>query len=306
MRERPLSRDSTLDHLIVTRYNVPISWGRRGQLHADEDWLEERQGLFERYCLPSVVLAERSCPSVTWVLLCAVDSPPSLRTFMAQVVQLHPWIVPLYLEENVPIGDIVDESLKQRANKPRRFLLTTRLDSDDAVGRDFVKDLRQAAERSLELEFLGKKELPTLINFPFGCQTVHGRLYFSADLGNPFISFLEERSEGDPIISCYSGTHRDLHQSARTVSQLMASGPSWLQVIHGSNEANVVCGLRVPRSAGLKRFLVLRSEKRSQTYIGAIKEAAQAIRNQIVQLGAYSWKRATVRIKRRGEDLVND
>jgi hypothetical protein len=301
VRKSPISSDSTFDHLIVTRYNVPISWGRRGQLHADEDWLEERQRLFERYCLPSVILAERSCPSVTWVLLCSVDSPASLRTFMEQVVQFHPWIVPMYVDENALISDIVDESLKKRTNKPCRFLLTTRLDSDDAVGRDFVKDLRQAAERSLELEFLGKRELPALINFPFGCQTVHGRLYFSADLGNPFISLLEERSEDEPIISCYLGTHRDLHKSARTVSQLMTSGPSWLQVIHGGNEANVVCGLRVPRRAGLKRFLVLRSEKRSQTDIGAVKEAARAIRNQTVQLGAYCWKRATVRINQSRE-----
>ena len=293
MRETPISRKPTFNHLIITRYNLPVSWGRRGQLHADEDWLKERQRLFERYCLPSVVLAERSCPSVTWVLRCAADSPPSLRIFMAQVRQLYPWIIPMYLEENALASDIVDESLKQRASKPCRFLLTTRLDSDDAVGRDFVKDLQHAAERSLELEFLGKRELPVLINFPFGCQTVHGRLYLSADLGNPFVSFLEERSDDKPIIGCYSGTHRDLHQSARTVSQLMASGASWLQVIHGSNEANVVCGLRVPRRAGLKRYLVLRSEKRSETYHGGIKEVVHAIRNQTVQLGAYCWKRAT-------------
>jgi hypothetical protein len=272
---------------------VPISWGRRGHLNINENWLEERQRLFEHYCLPSVVLAERSSPSVTWVLLCAVDSPPSLRRFMAQVEQLHPWIVAMYVEESVLISDIVDESLKQRTNKPCQFLLTTRLDSDDAVGRDFVKDLRQAAERSLELESRGKRELPALINFPFGCQTVQERLYFSADLGNPFISFLEERYEDEPIVSCYSGTHRDLHRSARTVRQLMTSGPSWLQVIHGSNEANVVCGLRVPRRVALKRFPVLRSEKRSQTHVGAIKEATQALRNQTVQLAAYSWKRAT-------------
>jgi hypothetical protein len=296
-----MSRDLTFDHLIITRYNLAVPWGRRGQLHADEDWLEERQHLFERYCLPSVILAERSCPSVTWVLLCAVDSPASLRTFMTHVAKLHPWVVPMYVEENFRIGDVVDESLKQRSDKPKRFLLTTRLDSDDAVGRNFVKDLRQAGERSLELKFLGKSELPALINFPFGCQTVQGRLYFSADLGNPFISFLEERSGDEPIISCYLGTHREMHRSARTVSQLLTSGPSWLQVIHGSNEANVVCGLRVPRRAGLKRFLVLGSEKRSQTYVGAIKEAARAVRNQIVQSGAYCWKRAIVRINQSRE-----
>jgi len=294
--EPTISRDPTFDHLIITRYNLTVPWGRRGRLHADEDWLEERQRLFEGYCLPSVILAEQSCPSVTWVLMCAVDSPASLRTFMAKVVRLHPWIVPVYVEENFRISDVVDESLRQRTDKPCRFLLTTRLDSDDGVGRNFVKDLRQAAERSLEWEFLGKCELPALINFPFGCQTVQGRLYFSIDLGNPFISFLEERSGDEPIISCYLGTHREMHRSARTVSQLLASGPSWMQVIHGSNEANVVCGLRVPRRAGFKRFLALGSETRSQTHNGAIKEAAKAIRNQIVQSGAYCWKRAIVRI----------
>jgi hypothetical protein len=298
VRETPISRDPTFDHLIVTRYNVPISWGRRGQLHADEEWLGERQRLFERYCLPSVVSAEQLTPSVTWVLLCAVDSPASLRAFMAHVVQLHPWVVPLYVEENFRMGDIVVESFKRRIKEPCRFLLTTRLDSDDAITRNFVKDLQQAARRSLELEIIGKRQLPALINFPFGYQAVEGRLYLSSDLGNPFLSFLEERSEDEPILSCYLCPHRDLHKSARTVSHLIASGPSWLQVLHGNNEATVVCGLRVPRRAGLKRFLVLGSEKRSQTYVGAIKEAARAIRNQIVQSGAYCWKRAVFRRSR--------
>src|ERR1700677_2318486 len=123
VNKSPISRNTLFDHLIITRYNLPIPWGRRGNLHADEDWLEERQQLFERYCLPSVVLAERSCPSVTWVLMCAVGSPATLRTFLANVAQLHPWIVPLYLEENFLISDVVDRALEQKSDKPCRFLL---------------------------------------------------------------------------------------------------------------------------------------------------------------------------------------
>jgi hypothetical protein len=298
VREPPISRDPTFDHLIVTRYNVPISWGRRGQLHVDEDWLGERQRLFDRYCLPSVVSAERLTPSVTWVLLCAVDSPASLRAYMAHVVQLHPWVVPLYVEENFRMGDIVVESFKRRTKEPCRFLLTTRLDSDDAIARNFVKDLQQAARRSLELEIIGKRQLPALINFPIGYQAVVGRLYLSSDLGNPFLSFLEERSEDEPILGCFLCSHRDLHKSARTVSQLIASGPSWLQVLHGNNEATVVCGLRVPLSTGLKRFAVLGSEKRPESHVGGIKEAARGIRHQMIQSVDYGWKRAVFRRSR--------
>jgi hypothetical protein len=298
VREPPISRDPSFDHLIVTRYNVPISWGRRGQLHADEDWLGERQRLFERYCLPSIVLAEQLTPSVTWVLLCAVDSPASLRAFMVHVVQLHPWVVPLYVEENFRMGDIAVEIFKRRTKEPCRFLLTTRLDSDDAISRNFVKDLQQAARRSLELEIIGKRQLPALINFPFGYQAVKGRLYLSTDLGNPFLSFLEERSEDEPILGCYPYPHRDLHKSARTVSQLIASGPSWLQVLHGSNEANVPCGLRVLLSTGLKRFAVLGSEKRPESHVGGIKEAARGIRHQVIQSAAYGWRRAVFRRSR--------
>ena len=291
-----MSQDLTFDHLIITRYNLSVPWGRRGRLHADERWLEERQRLFERYCLPSVVQAERSCPSVTWVLMCAADSPTSLRTYMAKIARLHPWIIPTYLEEDFLISDVVDSSLKQVTGKPSHFLLTTRLDSDDAIGQNFVDDLRLETEKSLELNLLGKIEFPSLINFPFGWQTVQGRLYLSADLGSPFLSFLEERFENAPAVTCYLGTHREMHGSAKTVRQLVTSGPSWLQVIHGSNEANVVCGLRLPRHIKSKRFSILGVEKSSENRAGAIKEAARAFRNQIVQSGAYGWKRARVRM----------
>jgi hypothetical protein len=274
---------------------VPISWGRRGQLHADEEWLGGRQRLFEQYCLPSVVAAEQSSPSVTWVVLCAVDSPASLRTFTAHLQQLHPWIVPLYVEEHPRMGDIVVGISKRTAKEPCHFLLTTRLDSDDAIGGNFVEDLHRAAMRSLELEVIGERQLPALINFPIGYQAVGGRLYLSSDWGNPFLSFLEERSDNQSIIGCYPYPHRDLHKSARTVRQLIASGPSWLQALHGDNEANVVCGLRIPLSTGLRRVPVLGTEKHPQSHVGGIKEAGRGIREQLVQSAAYCWKRVVFR-----------
>jgi hypothetical protein len=291
----PQGLDPLFDHLIVTRYNVPISWGRRGQLHKDEEWLAERQRLFERYCLPSVVAAQRRSPSVTWVLLCALDSPDSLRAFMANL-ECYPWIAPLYVEENPLMGDILGE-LADRRHTDRRFLLTTRLDSDDAIAPNFIGRLHHAANTCVNQEVIGEQQLPALINFPIGYQSVGGRLYASSDWGNPFLSFLEDRASAEPVIGCYPFPHRDLHKSARVVSQLLAAGPSWLQAIHGTNEATVVCGLRVPRRTGVRRFAVLRSEPRPHRHIQGIKEAVRGIAEQMAQSADYGWKRAVVRMR---------
>ena len=48
-----LSLVPTLDHVILTRFNLPTG-GVEGIMRAREGWLRERIDLFERYCAPSV------------------------------------------------------------------------------------------------------------------------------------------------------------------------------------------------------------------------------------------------------------
>ena len=152
--------------------------------------------------------------------------------------------------------------------------------------------------QSLELEITGERQLPALINFPIGYQAVGGRLYLSFDLGNPFLSYLEEQSDDQPIVGCYPYPHRDLHKAARTVRQLIGSGPSWLQALHGTNEATVVCGLRVPLGTGIKRFALLGTEEHPRGHATGVKEAGRGIREQLIQLADYCWKRAVFRSSR--------
>lgn len=210
-------------HLLLTRFN--LRWGPQYSAPGEE-WLAHRFELFERFCYPSV--RAQSNQNFRWLVWFDTATPDAFR---GRIEGYARWdnFVPLYLE----IYDL--EVIREQVSRmigPAPFLITTRLDNDDALCRDFV-DLVQRNFRRQECEFL---------NFPYGYVWHEQKIYLSKQLSNPFISLIE-RGDGRPRTVWY-GNHRRVAQlgSLRQVR----SGPAWLQVVHERNLLNEVQGIRRP------------------------------------------------------------
>jgi hypothetical protein len=232
-----------LSHFLVTRYNVAYGAGRRQEIHKNETWLSGRRQLFDQWCLPSVVRAAQDI-NVKWLILCATDSPDSVRDWIASLCEDHPWIVPIFLSgDTLQLDKYLSEQIARGA-AISRYVLSTRLDSDDALHPDFLKVVQGEASRLIS----SQSRYPVLLNFPTGYQLNQGRLYLTASLANPYLSVLEDRHTDQPLISCYGAAHTAMHRHVAAVKQLRAISPYWIQVLHDTNEANRLGGLRVPRS----------------------------------------------------------
>lgn len=224
-------------HVIQTRFNL-ATVGRESAIRTRPGWLEERFALFERHCLPAV--AAQSIRDFTWIIYFDIETPAAFRERIERcrtVFPFIPYFTPLFYEEGWP------RSIRETLEAPAPWLLTTRLDNDDAISIDFVARLHAT---------LAAMPSPRRcsINFPEGYLLQAGRAYAHRHLCNPFASWLEPWD--DKMRTAYSIYHMRMAEVGEVVQ---VEGPgTWLQVIHGGNVSNKVRGRQIVPTVLRERF----------------------------------------------------
>ena len=225
-------------HAIITRFNVRY----RETAHKEAKgvnplWLAERFDLFESYCLPTVLA--QSCQEFVWFIYFDSATPP---TFVERAQRARAG------RDNIRLifCDFYDQALLERDLKGEwlpepEWLLTTRLDNDDGLRRDFVQRLHDT------LRFSGTEAL----NFPTGVVYTGHRTYLYCHESNAFLSLLEPFA-GFKTVLCVQHLEMPKIASVRQIE----GDPAWLQVIHQSNISNRVRGRRIPAGSALEAFAI--------------------------------------------------
>lgn len=223
-------------HFLLTRFNVRES-PHNTEIVSDPNWLNHRFELFEQFCLPSV--AAQTCPDFTWVIFLDESTPDAFRKRLDDHARAVPSIQPVYVTEHAQ--PIVAEAVAARLRPSTPYVITSRLDNDDAISRDYIERI-QAAFAHQKLEVL---------NFPRGIVWHKGRLYLHTDRSNAFATLVEMRKDDAPLTVC-ARQHPKLSEVA-FIRQLDPA-PAWLQAVHGDNRRNRVRGRRVPPEGTLEAF----------------------------------------------------
>jgi Putative rhamnosyl transferase len=207
-------------HLVLTRFNVRWLIGPH-----DTDWLAHRFDLFDRYCYPSV--QGQTDQDFRWLVFFDEETPEPFRSRIDRYAE-WPVFTPVFIGR--PSSEIYDGAIAAHAGTADQ-LVTTRLDNDDAIARDFVARVRSAVRPGVR-EFL---------NLPAGYVWHRGRLYRHQHRANAFIT-LAERTEG--FRSVWANQHEEAPKIAPV--RQVDERPAWLQVIHDRNISNRVRGRRAP------------------------------------------------------------
>jgi hypothetical protein len=218
-------------HLLLTKYNSRISDDPAFRPGLEERWLGERLELFAKWPLPSI--RRQSAPPDGWLLFLDADTPPSHLQALRELVGKDAELV---LSDERLTGARIGEIINDRLPPEPSVLLTTRLDSDDALAASHLQRVQANAS------FRG------FLNPASGLQLVGERVLRSWDHSSPFLTRIEERAGDRPPMSVLAVEHRKAHTVA-PVRQL-GGPPAWLQVIHGGNRANVACGIPWSRRRG--------------------------------------------------------
>lgn len=209
------------DHLVITRFNVRVT-----VTPASESWLRHRLTYFERVCCPSI----RSQTNINfrWIVLFDSDSA---TWFQHEVRRLssEAEFEPVWVEG--PFSPSLVASITAERSK-KEWLITSRVDNDDAIARDYVDLVQHQFERQ-EFEF---------INFQSGLQlTDSGELLHRLDPSNAFISLIERRTSAPPR-GVYLSSHDEVERHGKM--KQVSSHPMWLQMIHDRNGRNEARGVR--------------------------------------------------------------
>jgi hypothetical protein len=255
-------------HIILTRFNIR-SGGRETKHRNQPDWLPSRFDLYERYCLPSV--AAQSSQDFIWLVYFDSGTPSEFKKRIEGHARRYPNLRVIYRG----IDEIdVKQDIRSMISEPSGWLLTTRLDNDDGLHRDFVATV-QSQQNFVK---------PEALNFPVGIIFAENKTYLHRDESNPFLSLSEPYAD---FATIWSVRHTDVAR-VFSIRQLPAE-PMWLQVVHGDNVSNKVRGTRILRATALHGFEAISFEAGARFSEGAL---------------AITLENATVGVIRRARDVA--
>lgn len=215
----------SFDHFVMTRFNLPHS---PGMAAPDDAWLRGRLELFRRYTVPSV--AGQTSPPTRWLVVCRDDSPEWFREELATSAGVYE---PVWISGQL-FPEVAGELVQQRRTGAEH-VITTRIDNDDAISRDFC-ELVQGSLDGQDFEF---------VNLTVGAQWDGSHLYVMRYPKNAFISLIERAPDRPRTVWLDQHGYLDRYGPVREVE----AHPAWVQVVHGANLGNRIEGFRVARSA---------------------------------------------------------
>jgi hypothetical protein len=234
---------TTVRHFIITRFNLRgIEDTPSSAKMVDSAYLAHRLELFERYCLPTV--RSQTAQDFKWLVLFADETPAAIRSRVEAYAADWSNLAPIWLPRGTStvgplvVGPYLDDS--------PQTLLTTRLDNDDGLARDYVAKVQRHARSSERL----------VLQFPMGYVLHKDRVYLDRQEHNAFTTLVEPLPQGKAagFNTIYKGSHSDIARLGRIVD--VDDEPSWLQVIHDSNVENYVRGSRQRIDCLQQRFAV--------------------------------------------------
>jgi Putative rhamnosyl transferase len=220
-----------IQHFLLTRFNVRVNYDSE-RTGIEPTWLSHRFDLFERFCYPSV--RAQTNLDFQWLVYFDSETPP---IFKERIDRYAEWenFIPIYLETEFS-DQINQENVFGLIKKKTKYLITTRMDNDDAVCKNFIQSIQENFEEK-EFEF---------ISFINGYVLETGKLYSFKYINNPFTSLVEriKSTSTDEIRTILCGEHSQL--SALGNIKQIETDSTWLQVVHGKNVSNRIRGVRQP------------------------------------------------------------
>ena len=224
-----------MNHFILTRFNLKLWWkeDKNHQSIQTKEWLEERFRLFETYTWPSI--KAQTCQDFKWICLFDKDTPEIYKERIQRLQQEYDSFLPYYCgeKETKLFQSYFRHLVYKNADKSQNELLTTYLDNDDAIHKDFIKDIQTRAKN---LKF------NTIISFQYGIQyyeemNIAVRIPYK---NNHFLTYYERLTE--QIKTVWGFWHFSIFNYPHIAIELINNkhNPNWIETIHQGNIDNDV------------------------------------------------------------------
>src|SRR6185312_11483101 len=134
-------------HFLATRFNVRIGgWDttKNGETLLDDSWMDNRFELFENYCFPSVI--NQSNQNFTWCIYFDLNTAEVYQQRIRKLTASYPNIDIFFIDSIGELKPHLVKFIKSNENDEYHYVITSRLDNDDLLHRDYIKVVQQLFE----------------------------------------------------------------------------------------------------------------------------------------------------------------
>lgn len=225
---------------LLTRFNLNLfPKDKDGLSTRTEEWLTDRCGLFEKYCFPSVF--NQSYKEFIWIVLFDDNTPDQYKDRIASYQDKMKNFLPVYFSSeearnhkrlvNRVITDYKDES---------PYLITARVDNDDALHRDFIKNVALLKDKG--------KDSIHFFSFGNGLQYyVNSNLAIKLQyVKNHFLVSVSNHYDKDHVRNILEFLHPSIADYGVPFTCIKTTEPMWVEVVHQHN-VNNDCIMTLPQ-----------------------------------------------------------
>jgi hypothetical protein len=210
---------------LITRYNVESHAALKAGIDPfSPGWMEHRDRLFRRYCLPSV--QSQTERGFDWFVM---FHPATPRGFIEVIEGVG--IAVFARTTNEALGII------QRDHNDANIIVSTRLDNDDAIAPDFMQHVRATIDDALQNGFGSGQDF--LVSYRNGivAHAPSGRWRAHSQPSAPFLTLVEHLPPGQSWLSVLGLNHNEAPKLFPMIS-LDNEDPMWALMIHERNISN--------------------------------------------------------------------
>ena len=216
-------------HFLLTRFNLRFdTWETtvKGAKVLSEEWLEDRFQLFETYCLPSV--KNQVNQNFTWLIFYDINTPESFKSRITRLAREYANMQPVFIASGKEFRQSIIATLKASITDQFQFIITSRIDNDDLIHKDFIQTVQRLFE-PIHNHVIVPRIGYQLIVDKGKCEVLKFKDNF-----NPFISLIESASD---IQSVFSKDHREWKSAASVTNY--EDTRLWMALIHKNNKYNM-------------------------------------------------------------------
>ncbi len=205
-------------HIIISRFNLGL-FGSHTKQDA-ENWMDYRLKIFDKYCYPSV--ASQTNQNFKWLILFDPDTPEKYK----QIISKYEKVIPIYYKRTpCSLQILVMETIKQSINPDAEFIITTRIDVDDMISKDFV-------ERT-QIEMPMKHNTQLVFSLGYILRMHDNILMERKYVYNQFPSYIEKNTKD--IKTVWFTSHGNIHKAEDTETKIITTGRMWCWFLHDKN-----------------------------------------------------------------------
>jgi len=215
-------------HFLATRFNVKIGgWDttKNGETLLDDSWMDNRFELFENYCLPSVI--NQSEQHFTWCIYFDLHTAEVYQQRIKKLTESYSNIHLFFINNVGELKPHLIDFIKSNENDSYDYVITSRLDNDDLLHRDYIKVVQQLFEPS-PITIIDVR-CGFKVNIEEGdCEI---RNYTQAF--NPFISLIEIKRDAQTV---FNQLHNEWYKAKKVIAYY--DRQLWIELVHKKNCIN--------------------------------------------------------------------